>query len=89
MTEGNVEANVDGVAGVGPVPDDRVYIFDTTLRDGEQSPGFALDGEGKLQLAHQLARLVSEQQHLSVLAPARDLDGMPSSSRRLFQPAEL
>jgi 2-isopropylmalate synthase len=61
MTEGSVNANVDadadGVAHVGPVPDDRVYIFDTTLRDGEQSPGFALDGEGKLQLARQLAAL--------------------------------
>jgi 2-isopropylmalate synthase len=42
---------------VGPVPDDRVYIFDTTLRDGEQSPGFALDGSGKLRLAKQLAAL--------------------------------
>jgi 2-isopropylmalate synthase len=57
MSEASVDANVDGVAGVGPVPDDRVYIFDTTLRDGEQSPGFALDGEGKLQLARQLAAL--------------------------------
>jgi len=37
--------------------DDRVYIFDTTLRDGEQSPGFALDGEQKLVLAQQLERL--------------------------------
>jgi 2-isopropylmalate synthase len=45
-------------AGVvrGPV-DDRVFIFDTTLRDGEQSPGFALDGEAKLRLAKQLERL--------------------------------
>ncbi len=34
--------------------DDRVYIFDTTLRDGEQSPGFGLDGESKLVLAKQL-----------------------------------
>ncbi|HKN88720.1 MAG TPA: 2-isopropylmalate synthase, partial [Acidimicrobiia bacterium] len=57
MTGGNADANGDGVAGVGPVPDDRVYIFDTTLRDGEQSPGFALDGEGKLRLAKQLAAL--------------------------------
>jgi 2-isopropylmalate synthase len=36
---------------------DRVHIFDTTLRDGEQSPGFALDGEQKLILARQLERL--------------------------------
>ena len=35
-------------------PGDRVYVFDTTLRDGEQSPGFALDREAKLQLARQL-----------------------------------
>jgi 2-isopropylmalate synthase len=38
-------------------PGDRVYIFDTTLRDGEQSPGFALDGAGKLELARQLELL--------------------------------
>jgi 2-isopropylmalate synthase len=36
---------------------DRVHIFDTTLRDGEQSPGFALDGEQKVILARQLERL--------------------------------
>jgi 2-isopropylmalate synthase len=36
---------------------DRVYIFDTTLRDGEQSPGFALDGDSKLRFAKQLERL--------------------------------
>jgi 2-isopropylmalate synthase len=47
----------DGVAAVrGPV-DDRVFIFDTTLRDGEQSPGFALDGDAKLCLAKQLEQL--------------------------------
>ncbi len=36
---------------------DRVMIFDTTLRDGEQSPGIALDVGEKLEIAEQLARL--------------------------------
>src|SRR3954463_9745899 len=36
---------------------ERVVIFDTTLRDGEQSPGIALDVGEKLEIAEQLARL--------------------------------
>src|SRR3954447_23011021 len=36
---------------------DRVQIFDTTLRDGEQSPGISLNTGEKLEIAHQLARL--------------------------------
>src|SRR5438128_1960356 len=36
---------------------DYVKIFDTTLRDGEQSPGFALTSPQKVEMAHQLARL--------------------------------
>ncbi|HTE60504.1 MAG TPA: 2-isopropylmalate synthase, partial [Solirubrobacteraceae bacterium] len=35
----------------------RVIIFDTTLRDGEQSPGISLNTTEKLEIAHQLARL--------------------------------
>ena len=35
----------------------RIYIFDTTLRDGEQSPGASLDERGKLEIAKQLAEL--------------------------------
>ena len=35
----------------------RVHIFDTTLRDGEQSPGISLNAQEKLEIAHQLARL--------------------------------
>src|SRR3954465_2094208 len=36
---------------------DTVRIFDTTLRDGEQSPGISLDVTEKLEIADQLARL--------------------------------
>src|SRR5438874_10312881 len=35
----------------------RVLIFDTTLRDGEQSPGISLNTAEKLEIAQQLARL--------------------------------
>ena len=37
--------------------DDRVYIFDTTLRDGEQSPGVSLNVNEKIEIARQLTRL--------------------------------
>ena len=36
---------------------DRVLIFDTTLRDGEQAPGFSMNAGEKLEMARQLARL--------------------------------
>src|ERR1700753_4167273 len=36
---------------------DRVYFFDTTLRDGEQSPGCTMHHAEKLRMAHQLAAL--------------------------------
>jgi 2-isopropylmalate synthase len=39
-----------------PQPD-RILIFDTTLRDGEQSPGATLNVDEKLTIARQLARL--------------------------------
>jgi 2-isopropylmalate synthase len=37
--------------------EDRVRIFDTTLRDGEQSPGISLNKHEKLEIAQQLNRL--------------------------------
>jgi 2-isopropylmalate synthase len=37
--------------------EDRVRIFDSTLRDGEQAPGIALDPDQKVAIATQLARL--------------------------------
>ncbi|UCB57102.1 MAG: 2-isopropylmalate synthase, partial [Candidatus Omnitrophota bacterium] len=36
---------------------DKIIIFDTTLRDGEQSPGASLDTQKKLEIARQLVRL--------------------------------
>ncbi len=40
-----------------PVQKDKLVIFDTTLRDGEQSPGATLNIEEKLEIARQLSRL--------------------------------
>jgi 2-isopropylmalate synthase len=40
-----------------PTKTDLVRIFDTTLRDGEQSPGASLTADAKVQIAEQLARL--------------------------------
>lgn len=36
---------------------DKIIIFDTTLRDGEQSPGASMNIEEKLRIAHQLEKL--------------------------------
>jgi 2-isopropylmalate synthase len=36
---------------------DRIYIFDTTLRDGEQSPGCSMNFTEKIRMARQLERL--------------------------------
>jgi 2-isopropylmalate synthase len=66
--------------------DDRVLIFDTTLRDGEQSPGISLNKQEKLEIAHQLARLgvdvieagfpiTSPGDFESVQAIAREVEG--------------
>jgi 2-isopropylmalate synthase len=65
---------------------DRVRIFDTTLRDGEQSPGISLNRQEKLEIAHQLARLgvdvieagfpiTSPGDFESVQAIAREVEG--------------
>ncbi len=47
----NTESGLRRNAGV------PVVFFDTTLRDGEQSPGSSLNASEKLEIAHQLARL--------------------------------
>ena len=39
------------------MPTERLIIFDTTLRDGEQAPGFSMNTDEKLRLAHHLDAL--------------------------------
>src|SRR2546425_7942891 len=46
-----------GRAGIKETTMDRVQIFDTTLRDGEQSPGATMNVEEKLAIARQLEHL--------------------------------
>ncbi len=36
---------------------EKVHIFDTTLRDGEQAPGCSMTVTEKLRMAHKLAEL--------------------------------
>ena len=36
---------------------ERVYIFDTTLRDGEQAPGYSMNLDEKIRMALQLEAL--------------------------------
>jgi 2-isopropylmalate synthase len=65
---------------------DRVFFFDTTLRDGEQSPGCTMHNEEKLRFAHQLSTLgvdiieagfpiASDGDFASVQAIAREVRG--------------
>ena len=66
----------------------HVQIFDTTLRDGEQSPGFSMNTAEKIRMAHQLAALgvdvieagfpiASKGDLEAVLAVAREVKEVP------------
>ena len=60
----------------------HVHIFDTTLRDGEQSPGAALHIDEKLEIARQLERLgVDIIEELLALRGLRDLVGGDEANR--------
>ncbi|MBN2142273.1 2-isopropylmalate synthase [Candidatus Woesearchaeota archaeon] len=62
MSEGNEENSIAGQGGQvneGNRENDRerIIIYDTTLRDGEQAPKFGMNAEGKLEIAHGLASM--------------------------------
>ncbi len=73
-----------------PPQAERVLFFDTTLRDGEQSPGCVMYGPEKLRMAHQIAALgvdileagfaiASAGDSESIRAIAREVGASPSS----------
>src|SRR3984957_3040125 len=65
----------------------RVLIFDTTLRDGEQSPGISLNKTEKLEIAHQLARLgVVVSDAASPIASPGDLQSVEAIAREVEGP---
>ena len=57
---------------------EKIHIFDTTLRDGEQAPGSSLEVEEKIEIAKQLSRL-----NVDVIEA-----GFPVSSKAQFQAVE-
>ncbi|MDR7481983.1 MAG: 2-isopropylmalate synthase [Armatimonadota bacterium] len=66
--------------------DDHVRIFDTTLRDGEQSPGFSMTPAEKLELARQLEALRVDviEAGFPISSPG-DLEGVRTIARELRQ----
>src|SRR5690349_22044099 len=65
----------------------RVLIFDTTLRDGEQSPGISLNTAEKLEIAHQLARLgVDVIEAGFPIASPGDFEAVQAIARADFDP---
>jgi 2-isopropylmalate synthase len=66
---------------------DRVKIFDTTLRDGEQSPGISLNKQEKLEIAHQLSRLGVDiiEAGFPIASPG-DFDAVQAIAREVHGP---
>ncbi len=70
-----------------PEDPNRVLIFDTTLRDGEQSPGVSLNTGEKLEIAQQLARLGVDviEAGFPITSPG-DLEAVQTISREVQGP---
>jgi 2-isopropylmalate synthase len=72
---------------VKPQDPNRVLVFDTTLRDGEQSPGISLNTQEKLEIAQQLARLGVDviEAGFPITSPG-DFDAVRGISRKVIDP---
>jgi len=53
----STDASSNGAAALPPQQGPHIFFFDTTLRDGEQSPGCTMHSAEKLRMAHQIADL--------------------------------
>ncbi len=74
-------------APVSEPQQDRVIIFDTTLRDGEQSPGASMNLEQKLQVASALRELgVDVIEAGFAAASPGDLEAIQAVSRQIDGP---
>jgi len=63
---------------------DRVYIFDTTLRDGEQSPGASMNAAEKMRLAVQMEKLGVDIIEAGFPAASKgDLDAVSQIAQKL------
>ena len=71
----------------GQMADDRVIIFDTTLRDGEQSPGFSMNLAEKLRMAEALAELgVDVMEAGFPIASVGDFESVEAIARQVKGP---
>ena len=71
----------------GKLPDNRVIIFDTTLRDGEQSPGFSMNLREKLRMAEALAELgVDVMEAGFPIASAGDFESVQAIAKHIKGP---
>ncbi len=67
--------------------DEKLIVFDTTLRDGEQSPGISLDVAEKLEIAEQLARLNVDYIEAGFpVASQGDFDAVQAIARQVHGP---
>ena len=65
----------------------RIQIFDTTLRDGEQSPGVALQPHEKAEIAEQLERLGVDVVEAGFAGSSPgDFEGVRAVARALSRP---
>ena len=71
----------------GQMADDRVIIFDTTLRDGEQSPGFSMTLTEKVRMAEALADLgVDVMEAGFPIASTGDFESVQAIARQVKGP---
>jgi 2-isopropylmalate synthase len=62
---------------------DKLIIFDTTLRDGEQSPGASMTRDEKLRIARQLERMRVDVIEAGFAAASNgDFEAVRRSARR-------
>ncbi len=84
----SIPSEQNGERGGAHSPGDRVLIFDTTLRDGEQSPGISLNTAEKLEIAQQLARLGVDviEAGFPITSPG-DFEAVQAIAREVVDPA--